>query len=437
MTPRSRPRVLTGDRRILAGAFVTLFGMSAAHALLETARDALFLARLPASQLPWAYFAIAAAAAAISRLPVPAGRSSLGRRALALMLLGSAAVTCAFWAAGTPDSPWMLRGLYVWTGVNATLTGLQFWYVVGDLWTITQAKRVYRWVAFGGLVGSVAGAAFARALASAGDPDRLVLASAVVQALTGLAPALLLSTSEHAAPRARLSLASAVQLLRSEPYVRGLASIALLSTLAFTAADLSQEQRGPRGRSRSTRVVLRDLYTVLNGLALVTQLVATGWLIRVLAAGRPAGPARAALRGVRGRRPEAGARRRPPEARGWQLPRDPPHHERASRRPGTGRRARPDEAVPRRRRPPRRAGAGVRRDHRRDGPPAQRPGSPRRGGLCLAWVVQAVALRQPYLDLFRSALRERRLPGPPISLPWTWDRSRRSSPRSARATMTR
>lgn len=47
--------IRTEDRRATRVAFLTLFGLLAGHAMLETARDALFLAKLPASQLPWAY----------------------------------------------------------------------------------------------------------------------------------------------------------------------------------------------------------------------------------------------------------------------------------------------------------------------------------------------------------------------------------------------
>ena len=48
------------ERRPTAIAFLVLFGILAAHTILETARDALFLARLPPSQLPWMYLAMAA-----------------------------------------------------------------------------------------------------------------------------------------------------------------------------------------------------------------------------------------------------------------------------------------------------------------------------------------------------------------------------------------
>ena len=47
------------ERRGVLAAFLTMAAAMAAHQLLETARDALFLASLPASRLPWVYLAIA------------------------------------------------------------------------------------------------------------------------------------------------------------------------------------------------------------------------------------------------------------------------------------------------------------------------------------------------------------------------------------------
>ena len=70
----------------------------AAHAILETARDALFLARLPATDLPWAYLAIALLATAALR-----GQQGLLKvvhhrhRLLSLTSLAGALVTLGFW----------------------------------------------------------------------------------------------------------------------------------------------------------------------------------------------------------------------------------------------------------------------------------------------------------------------------------------------------
>lgn len=406
-------RALSGERAALGVAFTTLFGMSAAHALLETGRDALFLARLPASELPFTYLAIAAAAAAIARLPSPTARSAIARRALSALLLGGAGVTCLFWALGDPQSRWTLRALYVWTGVNATLTGLQLWYVIGDLWTVTQAKRAYARVALGGLLGTLAGAALARALATSGDASRLVLASAVVQASTALLPAMLLTSSAQARPRPRLALGAVSRLLRDEPYLRGVAALTLLSTLAFTAVDFvfksSVASAVPPGQ---LGWFFATFYTFASLLALVAQLVVTGWIIRALGLPRAQQALPAVLLLAFGAVAAGGGvvaalvlklldggLREAHRTTSELLLVPVPEAQRA--------RARPFLDVVVRRGGQALASLGILALLAL--PQAVTWVAAGGAVLCLAWVVRTAALRQPYLDLFRVALRERRL----------------------------
>ena len=174
--------VRPGERRGAVAAFLTLFGILASHTLLETARDALFLARLPPSQLPWVYLAMAAIAIVISQGPWRVPKKLTGRRVLSVLLVGCAAVTFLFWLAGASTHPWALRALYVWTGLLGTLAALQFWIVLGELYTVTQAKRLYRIVGTGALLGAVAGAGLARVVAAQFGAPPLVLASAIGRA---------------------------------------------------------------------------------------------------------------------------------------------------------------------------------------------------------------------------------------------------------------
>lgn len=275
-------RVHPGERRAAVAACLTWFGVTTAHALLETARDALFLAGLPASQLPWTYLAIAVAAAVIAsgrRLP---GRSVLGRHDLAMLLLANAGVTALLWVLEPARSPWLLRAVYVWTGVNATITGLHFWLVLGERWTVGQAKRLYGLVATGGLVGGVAGAALARVLADVAGAEMLVLASAIALALTGLGPAVFVRSPGHAAPPPRLPIAASVRLVRTHPYTGALAGLALASTVAFTAIDFVFKSSVARAvPPQELGEFFASFYAIVNALALVAQVVATGWLLRI------------------------------------------------------------------------------------------------------------------------------------------------------------
>jgi hypothetical protein len=276
--------VRSEERRDAAAAFLTLFGALAGHTLLETARDALFLARLPPTQLPWVYLAIAALAVVVSQGPWrPEGRAGQ-RFGMPLVLLGTAAVTLMFWLYGSWEEPWALRALYVWTGLVGTLTGLQFWLAMGELYTVTQAKRLYKLIGFGGLLGAVAGATAAREIATRFGVGDLVLAAALTLAASGLGPALLLRRPEGVpAVTPVASLSEAAALLRSQPYLRHLAGLVLVSTVTLTLADYlfksSVARHIPPDQLGS---FFAAVYAVLNVLALVAQTFLIGWLLRTV-----------------------------------------------------------------------------------------------------------------------------------------------------------
>src|SRR6266850_38069 len=276
------------ERRATAIAFFALFGILAAHTILETARDALFLARLPPSQLPWMYLAMAAIAVGLSQWTT---RRLSGPRALATLLAVCAAGTFTFWAIGSSLGPWALRALYVWTGLVSTLGAVQFWLVVGEIYTITQAKRVYAVIGLGSLLGAVAGGGLARVVSARVDGHHLLLLSAAVLAATAFGPAILLRSpgAAHADdPKAfEPAFAERLRLIRRHPYLARLAGLVLISTLAVTLADYVF-------KSAVARAVPPDqlasffafFYTVLNGLALAAQLFLVSWLMRVLGVNR-------------------------------------------------------------------------------------------------------------------------------------------------------
>ena len=279
--------VRPGERRGAAAAFLTLFGILAAHTLLETARDALFLARLPPQQLPWVYLAMAAIAILFAQGPgrLPA-RLTSGRRSLALLLVACAAVTFAFWVIGSWTHPWQLRALYVWSGLLGTLTALQFWMVLGELYTVTQAKRLYKIVGGGSLLGAVAGAALARIIAERLGAPALVLASAAVLFATGIGPAMLIRRPAAAAARAAQggpNLLQAVRMVGNHPYVKMLGGLVLVSTVALTLADYVFKSTVAREiPAEELGSFFATFYMVLNLLAFGVQAVALGWLMRLI-----------------------------------------------------------------------------------------------------------------------------------------------------------
>jgi ATP/ADP translocase/HEAT repeat protein len=276
------------ERRPAAIAFLVLFGILAAHTILETARDALFLARLPPSQLPWMYLAMAAIAVGLSQWTT---RRLSGPRALATLLAVCAAGTLTFWALGSSPGPWTLRALYVWTGLVSTLAAVQFWLVVGEIYTITQAKRVYAVIGLGSLLGAVAGGGLARIVSSRVDAHHLLLLSSAVLAVTAFGPAILLRSPGAARASDLAAIGPAfterLRLIRRHPYLARLAGLVLISTLAVTIADYVFKSAVARAvPPEQLASFFASFYTVLNGLALAAQLFLVSWLMRVLGVNR-------------------------------------------------------------------------------------------------------------------------------------------------------
>jgi AAA family ATP:ADP antiporter len=277
------------DRRGALFAFLTIFGTLAGHTLLETARDALFLARLPASRLAIVYIAIAVAAVGVSQ-------SSWGRRraggalALSRLLGGGALVTFGFWLLLRGERAIELYALYVWTGVLGSLAVLQFWMVLGELYTLGEAKRLYSVVWTGSLLGATTGAAAARLVSTRAPATSLVLAAAIVLAVTALGPALALGRAEvrkAVRPAASATLAEGLRLLRADAYVRALAVLVLVSTVALTLADYVFKSAVARTiPPEQLGSFFAGFYTLLNLLSLAAQLLAGGWLFQAIGLNR-------------------------------------------------------------------------------------------------------------------------------------------------------
>ena len=201
-----------------------------------------------------------------------------GRRALSVVLVSAGLATFVFWALHTPTSPWALRVLYVWTGILGTMAALQFWIVMGELYTVTQAKRIYSLVGLGSVLGAIAGAAIARVLTQEWPAQHLILASAVVLVLTGLGPAMRIrrprSTAAGTAAPDASSMLQTFRLFRNDPYIKALGGLVLVSTVALTLADyVFKSTVAQTVEPARLGTFFATFYMVLNVLALGAQLV--------------------------------------------------------------------------------------------------------------------------------------------------------------------
>lgn len=277
-------RVRADERRPALGAFATLFGFMTGHALLETARDALFLASLPAVQLPWAYLAIAVIALPLTVSQPRFLRRLSSRSELSGWLILSCVVTFGFWLALGWAGPWVYYALYTWSGVLATLVVVRFWTALSNLFTVTQAKRVFALVGSGSVLGAVVGYGAARVLAEWLPARHLVAAAAVAFALTSLGPRLLGSAEQQGflpAAGLRSELSQIVHVIWSRAYLRRIGALILLSTVTLTLVDfvfkLTVDRTVP---AAAMGEFFSGVYLVLNVLSLAVQVLLVAWLLR-------------------------------------------------------------------------------------------------------------------------------------------------------------
>jgi len=274
------------ERRDTWAAFFTLFGFIASHSLLETARDALFLAKVPASRLAWMYLAIAGVSLLTNQVAARFAANLVGRAALTTWTALSGAVTLAFAVLLPSMGAAGLYALYLWSGVLTSLVLVHFWTLLANLFTVTQAKRVYGLIGAGSVLGAIVGSASATGLARILQPVSLVYVAAGGLFVSSALPYLFREAGNQPAmsgtASAPSSLRADAEYVARQPYARRVAWMLIASSACFTFADyVFKSSIASRGYApKDLASVLGLVSLVLNGLSLLSQLALVQWLIR-------------------------------------------------------------------------------------------------------------------------------------------------------------
>jgi AAA family ATP:ADP antiporter len=276
------------DRRNLAVGFIGLLTIMMAHSVMETARDTLFLTSLPATYLPRAYLAIAVLAILELKVHERLLRRVRDRRTLlAASLVFGSLVTLGFWALIDEMGPWAPFGFYVWTGLLITVVLIEFWLLLDDAVTVTQAKRIFPAIAAGGVTGATLGSLLAEGLLRVAPPIALVFAAAVILALASASAFLWQMPDDTAAEQPPVRRAPSIAWLLRDSYLSRVLALVLAGTLTLTVVDfvfkstvaehIPAEGLGP---------FFARFYLGLNSVALLVQLIGAGWLLRAFGAHR-------------------------------------------------------------------------------------------------------------------------------------------------------
>jgi AAA family ATP:ADP antiporter len=278
-----------GERRDTWAAFWTLFVLIASHSLLETARDALFLGRVPAARLPWVYLAIAFLSVLAVKLQLWLRLHLNPRQALSSICVLAGLVTFGFFALYRQLGVFSVYALYCWSGLLATSLLTYFWALIGGAFTIRQAKRLYGIIGAGSVLGAITGSGVASVLARSLPAELLLCVSAAGFLVTAGAPWLFRSDSlpdesERAAatPKLRATLAYVLE----EPYGFRIALSLFLASSCLTIADfVFKSSVAILVPKNELAPFLGAVYFVVNVLSLVCQVGLVALLLRRVSIG--------------------------------------------------------------------------------------------------------------------------------------------------------
>lgn len=277
----------SGEAGAFMGAFLVLLFTIAAHTVLETARDALFLARLPPRNLAFVYVATALLMIALTPLSVRLTRAAGAKNALVVSLVATA-FAAAWFRIRAPNTA-SVFGLYVFGAVSATLLVGQFWLLAGRLFTAAQSRRLFGPLAAGGVLGGVGGGAIAALLLTAlpvrgllGVASLLYFAAALLATRLVLEEPAAQSRALGSSPVANSSpLRPQLSTLRNDPFVARLAVMAALSIGVSVVIDYLYKAKVSRTLGPDELAAFFARYQLLLSLAaLVLQIVITGPVVQ-------------------------------------------------------------------------------------------------------------------------------------------------------------
>ncbi|MBL8138292.1 MAG: HEAT repeat domain-containing protein [Acidobacteria bacterium] len=294
--------MLTGVRRVLGlnegewgrawPLFTYLFLTTAATVASKATRDALFLDRYPAAELPYVDIAIAVLVGVAVAVYLR-GLRWLSMRALQTgTLLFFAVTSLAFWwlSVALADDGVLFIAIYLWVGVFGALAPTQVWTLASVVLTTREAKRAFGFIGSGAILGWIVGGLATSVTArSLGTETLLLWVAASLVASVGLVQLLwrrgsIAPVDQTAAPP---GLRESLRHIAGSPYLRAIACVIGLASFATTIAGWQFKAIAKAGIPDTDQLTaFFGLFNMLaGGASLVMQLVLTGRVLRTAGVG--------------------------------------------------------------------------------------------------------------------------------------------------------
>jgi len=268
-------------RGALLGFAGVLLLIVTGHTVLEAARDALLLGGPGPRALGAVYMAIAVCAWPAAALAARAGARFGARRSL-----GGTLAVCAFLPVAlflAPTSTASSMAVYVVSGLIGSILVPQFWTLVGKVLTLAQGRRLFGLIAAAGVVGGVLGSGMAAVVLLVLPLKALLLASAAVFVMAGVA-LVRVGANERTDPvvsRPGPTVTASARALRDQPLLTRIAASVVVSTATLLVLDYTFKSSLARALpSAEIGPFVARYYLALNGLSLVVQLFVSSAVVR-------------------------------------------------------------------------------------------------------------------------------------------------------------
>ncbi|MFN2444926.1 MAG: Npt1/Npt2 family nucleotide transporter [Vicinamibacterales bacterium] len=214
----------------------------------KAARDALFLDRFEAIDLPYVDIAIAVLVGFVAAFYIRAGSRTNLRNLQIASLLAFAASSVVFWSmASAParESGTLFIVIYIWVGVLSVLLPMQVWTLANYVMTSREAKRAFGLIGSGAILGWIVGGVATRESVSRFGTESmllwvaatLIVSAALVAWIWRERPSYIdddVPAGGAAVRGQNAGLAASLRLIRDSRYLTSIAAVICLSAFVTT-----------------------------------------------------------------------------------------------------------------------------------------------------------------------------------------------------------
>ena len=295
-------RVLGLNGRELRRAFpifAYLFLTMASSVASKAARDALFLDRYRAIDLPYVDIAIAVLVGFAASLYIWIGHRTNLRNLQVGSILFFGVISLFFWmwaAISSYESGALFILIYIWVGVFSVLAPSQVWTLANYVLTTREAKRSFGFIGSGAILGWIVGGFATRAGVSRfGTESMLLFVALALFTCAGIVVMIWRDRPDYVGNdtpasgnvRDRFPLWGAMRLIRESAYLKAIAALILIAALTTTVAGWQFKAIAKQAVPGTDDLAMFfGTFNMIAGLmSLVLQLVLTARVLRTIGVG--------------------------------------------------------------------------------------------------------------------------------------------------------